>query len=271
MERLGGSALGAVSVTHGDRPQEGPSGELQELMTEATSADRHAPFGEHVLLTLQGRRQVNHAKIASHIDGRLAGDLVLCESLDATWYAEFVTRPADRSQGVGTALLQAAVTHVASHGSGTLRTWAYSAGAPDALASRLGMWQYRAVGYQTRELTELPPVSPPATTRLRHLRVDELTQWLELSNWAFAGHPANGNWSHDDLSWRIAAPWTALDRFVVLTEQPSDALLGGVWTKLEPGSSDGELYVVAVRPYRAGQGIGRVLIAHRCGYWRAPE
>ncbi len=73
--------------------------------------------------------------------------------------------------------------------------------------------------------------------------------------------PENGNWSHDDLSWRIAAPWTDLDRFVVLAEQPSDALLGGVWTKLEPGSSDGELYVVAVRPYRAGQGIGRVFIA----------
>ena len=73
--------------------------------------------------------------------------------------------------------------------------------------------------------------------------------------------PENGNWSHDDLSWRIAAPWTDLDRFVVLAEQPSDALLGGVWTKLAPGSSDGELYVVAVRPDRAGQGIGHVLIA----------
>ncbi len=261
VKRCGG-AVGAVAVTHDRGQHGGASGELQALIADATSGDGHAPFGEHVLLTLQGQRQVKHARIASHIEGRLAGYLVLCESLDGIWYADFVTRPANRSRGVGTALLQAAAaTHVGSHDGGTLRTWAFSTGAPDALARRLGMRQCRAVSYQTKALTELPAVTAPPGTVLRHLRTAELIQWLELSNWAFAGHPENGNWSRDDLAWRIAAPWTRLQRFVVLAEEHSDALLGGVWTKVEPGSCEGELYVVAVRPDRAGQGIGRVVVA----------
>ena len=236
-----GGAVGAVTVSHDEVPQGAPSGELLELIAEATSADGHAPFGEHVLLTLQGQRQVRHARLASHIQGRLAGYLVLCESLDGTWYADFVTRPTDRSTGVGTALIREAADHVASHGGGEQRTWAFSTGAPDALASRLGMRQCRAVSYQTKTLTALPDITPPAGTVLRHLPMEELTQWLELSNWAFAGHPENGNWTHDDLSWRIAAPWSQLDRFVVLAEQRNNALLGGVCAKVEPGSCEGDL------------------------------
>ena len=37
--------------------------------------------------------------------------------------------------------------------------------------------------------------------------------------------------------------------------------VAGVWTKQEPGSSTGELYIVAVHPHQQGTGLGRVVVS----------
>jgi len=97
---------------------------------------------------------------------------------------------------------------------------------------------------------------------VRTLRRDEAGAWLALSNAAFDGHPENGGWTADDLGWRLAAPWTSLDRFVVAVDAGTDELLAGVWTEVESGSTEGELYVVAVRPDQAGRGLGRLVVRH---------
>src|SRR5664280_1590475 len=98
----------------------------------------HAPFGEHVLLTLDNQPRVNHARIVSRVGGLLAGYLALSDTPDGAWYAELGTAPAYRSRGVAANLLSAARGHVAGHGGGCLRTWAYTHRAPDALATSSG-------------------------------------------------------------------------------------------------------------------------------------
>lgn len=236
-----------------------PGLELARLLADATRADRHPPFGEHVLLTLDGRRQQEHAAFAVHGADGLDGFCALSRTPTA-WYADLVTAPAMRGQGVGTRLLTAARDHVASHGGGQLRVWSHSYGASDALAARLGMNVMRTVSYQRRSLDRVPRPDAPLGTTLRTLRPSEAATWLALSNSAFEGHPENGGWSDDDLAWRLAAPWTDLARFVVLANSSTDRLLAGVWTKVEEGSDEGELYVVAVRPDHAGKGLGAVVV-----------
>lgn len=262
----------------------GPGLELAALLEAATRVDGHAPLGEHVMLTLAGSVQVEHVRIASRLDGRLVGYLVLSRTAGGAWYAELVTDPAERGRGVGAGLLLAGRDHVAGHGGGPLRVWAYSSGAPDALADRLGMTLCREVVFQQRALVDLPGgllagvatagapgVGVPAVgvpaggVRVRMLRREEAGAWLVLSNAAFAGHPENGGWTAYDLGWRLAAPWTDLDRFVVAVDAATDELLAGVWTKVEPGSGDGELYVVAVRPDQVGRGLGRLVVHSALG------
>lgn len=249
----------STQVSHDDVR---PGLELARLIADATRADGHAPFGEHVLLTLDSQPRVNHARIVSRVGGLLAGYLALSDTPDGAWYAELVTAPAYRSRGVAASLLSAARGHVAGHGGGCLRTWAYTHGAPDALADKLGMGICRQVRYQQRPLTAPPAPGAVPGVRLRTLRRDEAGAWLALSNAAFDGHPENGGWTADDLGWRLAAPWTSLDRFVVAVDAGTDELLAGVWTKVESGSTEGELYVVAVRPDQAGRGLGRLVVRH---------
>lgn len=81
--------------------------ELARLIGDSTSTDGHAPFGEHILLTLDGQRRVNHARIASRLEERLAGYLVLSEAPGGAWYADLVTAPEFRGRGVATAMLLA--------------------------------------------------------------------------------------------------------------------------------------------------------------------
>lgn len=249
----------STQVSHDDVR---PGLELARLIADATRADGHAPFGEHVLLTLgqpaAGQPRA-HRQPGRRPAGRLSGAV---RHAGRAWYAELVTAPAYRSRGVAASLLSAARGHVAGHGGGCLRTWAYTHGAPDALADKLGMDIRRQVRYQQRPLTAPPAPGAVPGVRLRTLRRDEAGAWLALSNAAFDGHPENGGWTADDLGWRLAAPWTSLDRFVVAVDAGTDELLAGVWTKVESGSTEGELYVVAVRPDQAGRGLGRLVVRH---------
>jgi mycothiol synthase len=247
--------LHAARLTHDDVA---PGMALARFISRVSAADGHAPFGEHVLLTLDGRTQVEHASVAVHHEGELAGFCVLSQTGGA-WYADLAVDPGQRRQGVGEALVTAAIEHAAGHGGGTLRAWGTPTGAAASLATHHGMHIHRTLHFQQRSLKEpLPPERNVDGVHLRNLRPEETSQWLRLSNAAFDGHPENGNWTMADLQWRLAAPWSDLSRFVVAVDD-QDQLLAGVWTKAEPGSTQGELYVVAVQPRRTGQGLGRLV------------
>ena len=80
-----------------------------------------------------------------------------------------------------------------------------------------------------------------------------------MSNAAFEGHEDNGGWTLGDLGWRMDSAWTNGHRFPVAVDHLG--LVAGVWTKVEPGSRTGELYVVAVHPRAQGRRLGRLVVA----------
>lgn len=253
--------------------------ETAALLERCTTADDHAPFGEHTLLALHGQRQVRHALVRCLRDGRLVGCAALSEGIEA-WYVELAVDPDTRGQGVGTALVDGARAHVLEHGGGVLRTWAHArpGRSPSPGAPPSGWSVQRSLHVLDRRLVGAPaPLPVPAGLRLRPLDPSsdgDRDSWLALSNAAFAGHPENGGWDRSEVDWRMQAAWTDGARFPVL-EDAGGALRAGVWTKREPGETDGELYVVAVDPAAQGQGLGRVVVTealrdlHRAGCRRA--
>lgn len=233
---------------------------VTDLVERCRAADDHGPFGEHTLLTLDGHRQVRHARLACSSGEDLVGYAVLSEGLDA-WYLEVAVDPARRGQGAGAALVEAAAGHVAGHGGGTVKAWAHGGGpAVERLAAR---WQV----CRTLHVLQRPLVSPlpapvvPDGLVLRTLDTASYLDreaWLGLTRDAFAGDPENGGWSRADVDWRMDAGWTSGACFPVLTR--AGRLVAGVWTKLgEAGSA--ELYLVAVAGDEQGRGLGGVVVA----------
>ena len=216
--------------------------------------DQHAPFDEHTLLSLHGLRRVPHARLSVSDGADLLACAVLTEALEC-WYIELAVLPSHRGRGLARALAQAATEHVASHGGGLVRSWVHEVSPGVAALARHAQVQ-RTLLVLRRDLLATPP-GPGASTR--PLGAAERGAWLALSNAAFAGHPENGGWTRRDLDWRMDLPWTSLARWPVVAD--GDRLLAGVWTKVEKGSTSGELYVVAVHPESQGRGLGQVVVA----------
>lgn len=96
------------------------------------------------------------------------------------------------------------------------------------------------------------------------LSVDaDLDAALELNNRAFAGHPEQGGWTHDDLSRRINAPW--FNTADVRVHRRGGNVIAFCWTKRHDATEHdgvlGEIYVVAVDPEHHGTGLGRGIVA----------
>lgn len=235
---------------------------LDELIAACVVADGHAPFEEHTMLTLDGANQLPHSLFTYVEDAGLAGCAVLSEGV-AGWAVELAVHPVRRGEGLGRALLAAAVEHVGSHGGGTLRGWVHGGGrAQEALARGLRARTERRLLVLQRSLEDLPVTRCHDGVLVHRLDPSDDADrdaWLELSNAAFLGHPENGGWGRADLDWRMSAPWTDGARFPVASD--AFGLAAGVWTKRDPGSADGELYVVAVHPRAQGRGLGRLVVA----------
>jgi len=229
--------------------------ELSSFAESCRTSDRHAPFEEHTLLTLQGQRQVRHARLIVRERGALMGCAVLSEGLDA-WTLELATHPTARNRGIGRALLESARGHVASHGGGPLRHWVHT---PSPAVDQLGS---RATVTRTLLILRrcLHTTLPDAVGAVRSMQpCTDRDAWLQLTNAAFAGHPENGGWQRSDLDWRVDADWT--DQACWPVVEDGERLLAGVWTKIEPAAASGELYIVAVDPLAQGRGLGRLVVA----------
>ncbi|GAB7193354.1 mycothiol synthase [Kineococcus sp. NUM-3379] len=260
---------------------------VPELVSAAAAADGVGPLSEDAVLRLRAALPGPGA-----VPGELARGvvhLVATAGGSPTGYAqvtagapgtaaggELLVHPAHRRAGAGRALLRAA----RAAAGGPLLVWAHgdTAGAR-ALAVSEGARRVRDLWHMRRPLPpsgpELPEVGPPAGTRLRAFRpgLDEAA-WLALNAAAFADHPEQGRWGPADLAARQGEPWFDAAGFL-LAEADGGRLVGFHWTKVEPGSDTGEVYVLGVDPGRAGRGLGRALavagLRHLAGRVAAAE
>ena len=127
-----------------------------------------------------------------------------------------------------------------------------------AIAAEAGLVLVREVLQLRRPL----PADPPAPIEVRPFRPGpDDDAFLAVNNRAFRWHPDQSNWTTDDLHHAEAEPWFDADGF--LLHERGGRLAGFCWTKVHPATIEdpalGEIYVIAVDPDFAGQGLGRAL------------
>ncbi|MEH1015215.1 mycothiol synthase [Micromonospora sp. CPCC 206060] len=264
--------------------------EVLALAETATAADGAAPLAEHVLLRLR-----HPGAPAAHLTVRdPAGTLTGYAHLDLTAPGqgvglELAVHPAHRHRGLGRALVEAAL----ATSPGPLRAWAHGDHpSAAALAVDLGFTRTRLLWQLRRPLTaELPDPVLPDGVILRAFEpgVDD-EPWLALNARAFADHPEQGRFSHDDLRVRMTEPWFDPAGFLLAVESSTGRPLGFHWTKIHgtggpaagtgpgsgtaPGSGSaagriGEVYVLGVDPDAHRGGLGRALTSAGLAYLRA--
>jgi mycothiol synthase len=243
---------------------------VTKLITAASEADAHPALGEHAWLDLvQGGREgfaglvawepghsypVGYAQLSLGPDDA-GGDA-------SSWGLELVIDPHHRAPAntVAIDLVKGAINIIGNEGGGHLHLWV-SQPAPyhDRMAAAVGLSAGRALYQMRRPL----PMDEHASIKTRPFRpgADEKT-WLEVNNRAFHWHPEQGGWTEETIKAREAQPWFDPEGFLLY--QPEDTggrLVGFCWTKVDQAHNPslGEIYVVAVDPDFAGQGLGRQL------------
>jgi mycothiol synthase len=128
-------------------------------------------------------------------------------------------------------------------------------------ARALGLVEVRRLHQMRRPLPLEPELVADLPTGLRPFRpgIDD-DAWLATNNRAFAWHPEQGGWSHDELRSHLAEPWFEADGFLLL-DAPDGRIAAFCWTKYHATHVPpmGEVYVIGVDPDHQGTGLGRTL------------
>ena len=266
---------------------------VMALDMRAQAVDHVAPLSEQVLLTVRDDTSIDagtsHAHFLAYDGTHLAGYAHLergpareAASADSgsaapaqvaeAATAEVVVDPADRRQGVATALIRA-MQDALGPMAGSLRIWAHGQlDGARALASRDSYSVVRELWSMRRPLLpddgSLPAVALPDGFTARPLIVGQDEEaWLRVNARAFANHAEQGRLTRHDLDLRIAEPWFDATGFI-LVEDMRDAvpvLAASHWTKIVPSArpqvrpTRGEVYVVGVDPAYQGLGLGRAV------------
>lgn len=255
------------------------------LSQAARAVDLVAPLSEQVVLAARDGSIAGSSSGSPHFlayDGtHLAGYAHLERGLDSeAATAEVVVDPADRRQGVGTALIRAieaalesAPEDVTAPEAKALRIWSHGhlAGAR-AFAIRDGYANVRELWAMRRSLLPeagpLPAVVLPEGFRSRHFVVGQDEEaWLRVNARAFAEHAEQGRITRHDLDLRIAEPWFDAKGFILIEDArgAEPVLAASHWTKIVPAAdtevspTEGEVYVVGVDPAYQGLGLGRAV------------
>jgi mycothiol synthase len=166
--------------------------------------------------------------------------------------AELVVDPAHRGRGHGRALLEAVLD------AGAHSVWAHgNLPAAQGLATSAGLEMTRSLHLMGRPLTSGDTAAPDlpdgcAARPFEPGRDDEA--WVRLNAAAFADHPEQGRMTVADLHERMEQPWFDAGGFLLV--ECDGRLVAFHWTKVEPGSRSGEVYVVGVDPAEQGRGLG---------------
>ncbi|MCV7150628.1 mycothiol synthase [Mycolicibacterium pyrenivorans] len=224
---------------------------VREIISAATKFDNTAPVGDQVLRELAHDR--THHLIAADAAGKLTGYLNLTPEM-----AELVVTPDARRQGVGTALIRAALDRTA----GRSRFWAHGTlAAAEATAAAVGLSPVRRLLQMRRSLRDVPDAAIPDGVRIRtYAGPADDAEILRVNNAAFSWHPEQGGWTDSEIAERRGESWFEPDGLFLAFDDTGERLLGFHWTKVhadKPGV--GEVYVVGVDPAAQGSGLGRTL------------
>lgn len=234
------------------------------LVSAARRADGVVPLGEQVLRELAGDR-TRHL-LAVDRDGAPVGYLNLAPGPAGTGaVAELAVHPRARRQGIGTALIRAAIERTG----GRVRFWAHGTQpAARAIAGTLGLKAVRELIQMRRPVQDVPesPESPESpetivpegiTIRTYSGPIDN-AELLRVNNAAFDWHPEQGGWTDAVLAERVGAPWFEPEGLFLAFDENTGGLVGFHWTKVHAPRL-GEVYILGVDPAAHGRGLGRIL------------
>ena len=243
--------------------------EVMQLAFAAAAVDEMAPLSEHVLIHLHhGGDDADEHLVATSDSGKIIGYLHL-DQTDAVAgsVVEVVVHPENRKQGVGRALVEAAI---AKSNDPRMRLWAHGElTSAYTLAAKLGFAKTRELWQMRRSLfAPLPKANDAAgiTVRPFQVGVDEQA-WLELNAIVFADHPEQGRMSAQDLAVRMSEQWFDPAGFLIATQEQSgsEVMVGYHWTKVHGGAGShghseiGEIYVLGILPELRGTGLAKLL------------
>ena len=243
--------------------------EVMQLAFAAAAVDEMAPLSEHVLIHLHhGGDDADEHLVSTSDSGKIIGYLHL-DQTDAVAgsVVEVVVHPESRKQGVGRALVEAAI---AKSNDPRMRLWAHGElTSAYSLAAKLGFAKTRELWQMRRSLfAPLPKANDAADITVRPFQVglDEQS-WLELNSIVFADHPEQGRMSAQDLAVRMSEQWFDPAGFLIATQEQSgsEVMVGYHWTKVHGGAGShghseiGEVYVLGVSPELRGAGLAKLL------------
>lgn len=226
--------------------------DVQQIVAAATAADGVAPLSEAFLFALGPPRPgVTHVVRYTAADG-----LVGYAQVSPDGSAELVVDPSARRQGHGRALLDAA------RAEGATGVWSHGRlPAAEALAAAAGWVVDRELLKMARPLGPADlanPAVPAGWPVSNFAELPDVEALQRVNAAAFAHHREQGRMTVADLQERMAQPWFDPEGLFWLRREgdPPDADPAAFhWTKLEPGSATGEVYVVGIHPDAQGRGL----------------
>ena len=166
---------------------------------------------------------------------------------------DLAVTPIARSEGVGTALADAAVPLTATAWSHGDHPAAARLAAVHGFDRARELWVMRR-----RSSVPLADIVVPSDVGLRHYQHEDEAELLRVNAAAFSSHPEQGAMDARELAERMAEDWFDAAGLLVAVNAGSGRMLGFHWTK-RPRPRLGEVYVLAIDPDAQGRGLGRLL------------
>ena len=180
---------------------------------------------------------------------------------------DLIIDPDFRNQGFGSIALDEFLDEFDSSNAdqrATLHTWVHGEdpAAEKLLDSRGFKAERSLLKLVLREIKPLPSadssLGKDAQIHLRNFHESDIGAWVKLNAEVFAAHPEQSAITATDVADRMRESWFDAQNFILATNT-SGEILGYCWLKVQPGASEGEVYVLGVSPRASGSGLGSLL------------